>query len=152
VFTYYLLLTFYKQTWLQFLPARHSASTGTGYGPVSLCLCLRLSVTSRSSIETDKQIGLVLAWELPSTYATLYYKEIRVPPKNKGSSLWNFAHNSRLRKFRHDRSIVEACYQLSSRKVDSQSMMNWTVSSIAIVYHRNRQALSTARFCRARVH
>ena len=127
MFTYYLLLTFYKQTWLQFLPARHSASTGTGYGPVSLCLCLRLSVTSRSAIETNKQIGLVLAWELPSTYATLYYKEIRVPPKNKGSSLWNFAHNSGLRKFRHRRSIVETCYQLSSRKVDSQSMMNWTV-------------------------
>ena len=31
---------------------------GTSHGPVSVCVCL--SVTSRSSIETDERIGLVL--------------------------------------------------------------------------------------------
>ena len=47
--------------------------------------------------------------------------------QNKGSSLWHFAANSGLRKFRHGISIVEACYQLSSRKVDAQSVINWAV-------------------------
>ena len=46
------------------------ASAGTSYGPVSVCLCL--SVTSGSSIETDELIELVLACELPSTYPTLF--------------------------------------------------------------------------------
>jgi len=31
------------------------------------------------------------------------------------------------RKFRRGCSIVEACYQRSSRKVDAQSVINWTV-------------------------
>jgi len=49
--------------------------------------------------------------------------------QNKGSSLWNFVLNSGLRKFRHGISIVETCYRyrLSSRKVDAQSMIKWTV-------------------------
>jgi len=47
--------------------------------------------------------------------------------KNKGTSLWNFVLISRLRKFRHGISIVETCYQLSSRKVDAQSVINWAV-------------------------
>jgi len=32
-----------------------------------------------------------------------------------------------LRIFYHGMSIVETCYQLSSRKVDAQSVINWTV-------------------------
>ena len=84
---------------------------------VCLSVCLCPSVTSRSSIETAKRIGLFLAWELPSTYPTL------------GTSLWNFfAPNSGLEKFHHDRSIVEMYYQLSSTKVDAQSVINWTVA------------------------
>jgi len=47
--------------------------------------------------------------------------------QNKGTSLWNFVLNSGLRKFRHGISIVETCYQLSSRKVDAQSVINWAV-------------------------
>ena len=47
--------------------------------------------------------------------------------KNKGTSLWNFAPNSGLRKFRYDRLIVKTCYQPGSRKVDAQSVINWTV-------------------------
>jgi len=31
------------------------------------------------------------------------------------------------KKFRHSISIVEACYQLSSRKLDAQSVINWAV-------------------------
>ena len=79
--------------------------------------------------------------------------------RNKGTSLWNFVLKSGL-KFRHDISIVETCINLA-REVVAQSMINWVVvrrstksiippSSDArpLVYCRDRQALSTARFCR----
>ena len=54
-------------------------------------------------------------------------KEKSVISKNKGTSLWNFVLNSGLRKFRHGISIVETCHQLSSAKVDAQSVINWAV-------------------------
>ena len=44
--------------------------------------------------------------------------------QNKGTSLWNFFLNSGPGKFRHGVSIIEACYQLSSRKVDAQNVIN----------------------------
>ena len=47
--------------------------------------------------------------------------------KNKGTSYWNFVLNFGLRKFRHGISIVETCYQLISRKVGAQSVINWAV-------------------------
>ena len=47
--------------------------------------------------------------------------------QNKGTSLRNFVLNSELRKFRHGISIVETCYQLSQRKVDAHSVINWAV-------------------------
>jgi len=49
-------------------------------GAMALCLCLSESVTGRGSLETAEQIELVLAWDLPSTYPTRCYKEIRVSP------------------------------------------------------------------------
>jgi len=54
-----------------FLPMLCYSSTGTSHGPVSFCLCLCLSGTSRSSVETDERIELVLARELPSTRPAL---------------------------------------------------------------------------------
>ena len=57
-------------------------------------------------------------------------------------------------------STDETCYQLSLRKVDAQSVINWTVvghlvdnipelrCSITEVYDSDRQALSTALFRR----
>jgi len=69
--------------------------------------------------------------------------------------------NSGLRKFLHGISIVEACYKLSSRKVDAQSVINWAVvgqlvyntsdlrRSTTVVYRTDRQALFIVRFCRA---
>jgi len=56
--------------------------------------------------------------------------------KNNGTFLWNFVLNSGLRKFRHGISIAETCYQLSSRKVDAQSVINW-----AVVGHLSQQHL-----------
>jgi len=109
------------------LPARHYASAGTSLGPVSVSVCQ--SVTSRCSIETAERIWLVfLAWKLPSTYPTLCCKEIQVPSTIIVLRTGTFAPNSRLRKVRHGISTVEACYQLTARKVDAQSVMiNWAV-------------------------
>ena len=47
--------------------------------------------------------------------------------KNNGTSLWNFVQNSGLKKICFGVSIVETCYRLSWRKVDAQSVINWTV-------------------------
>jgi len=43
-----------------FLSARRSASAGSGYGPLYVCLSVCLSVTSRSSIDTSERVGLLL--------------------------------------------------------------------------------------------
>jgi len=58
-------------------------ATEPWYTAMVLCLsvCLSVSVKSRSSTETAERIELILAWELPSTYPTQCYKEIRVSPK-----------------------------------------------------------------------
>jgi len=59
-----------------------------------------------------------LAWRLLSTSPTLRYKEIQVS---------TFVPKSGLIKFRRSKSIVETRYQISSRKVDAQVVINWTV-------------------------
>ena len=135
-----------------------SAGTRPNYGPMSV------SVTSRCSISKRiNESSWFSACELSSTYPTLCCKEIGISPKIiKGTSLWNFFPNSGHENFRHGISIVETCYQLSSRKVDAQSVINWTVIGQLrsqylraptidqyIVYHSNHQALSTTRFRRA---
>ena len=85
---------------------------------MALCLCLsQVGVLSKRLNES----GWFLAWDLLSTYATLFCKEIQVLSKMRVLRLWNFARNSGLRKFRHR----------------------------PLVYRTDRQALSTARFCRA---
>jgi len=82
----------------------------TSHGPVS--------VTSRSSTKTAERIGLLNCVKRKFGYV-----------QNKGTSLGNYVLNSGLRKCRHgiDLSIVETCYQLSSRKVDAQTVINWAV-------------------------
>ena len=62
--------------------------------------------------------GWFSAWELPSTYSALRYKEIRIPSKIKilpSGTLLQIL--SGLEKFRHGVSVVETRYQLSSTKV-----------------------------------
>ena len=94
---------------------------------LAMALCPSVSVTSRCSIETAERIELVFGmWaSFQPSYTVL--KGNSVISKNKGTSLRSFVLNSGLRKFRHGISIVEACYQLSSRKVDAQSVINWAV-------------------------
>jgi len=67
------LASFYR---LNCLPERRYASAGTSCGPVSVCL----SVTSRSSVETDERIEPVLARALPSPCPTSSCRKIRVSP------------------------------------------------------------------------
>ena len=101
------------------------ASAGTS---LSIVLCLSLSQVGVLS-KRMKDSGWLLAWELTSAYPALWYRprEIQVPSNSNGTSLSNLAANSGLTKFRHGISIVEACYQLGSRKADAQSAINWTV-------------------------
>jgi len=92
---------------------------GTSHGPVSAC---------------RSQVGVLLkrlnesSWFLACESYTVSNGN-SVISKNKGTSLWNFVLNSGVRKFRHGISIVivETCYQLSSRKVDAPSVINWAV-------------------------
>jgi len=106
--------------------ARCYASTVQAMG---LCLSVRPSVTSRCSVETDERIQLVfgLSASFHPSYTVL--KGNSVNSKNKGASLWNFVLNSGLRKFSHGHgiSIVETCYELSSRMVDTHSVINWAI-------------------------
>jgi len=96
---------------------------GTSHGPVSVSVCHK-SVFYQTSERIELVFGTWASFH-PS-YTVL--KEIRLFPKIRTlTSLWNFVLNSGVRKFRHGISIVETCYRLSSRKVDAQSVINWTV-------------------------
>ena len=96
---------------------------GTSHGPVSVRpsqIGVLLKLLNESS--------WFLACELPSSRHIHCVKGKFGYLQNKGTSLWNFVLNFGLRKFRHGCiSIVETCYQLSSRKVDALSVINWAV-------------------------
>jgi len=103
----------------QSLLARRNASAGTSYGPVS--------VTSQCCVETVELIGLIFGMKASFNLSYLVlYRNLGIS-KNKGTSLWKFAPNSAFRKFHHSISIVKVCYQLSSRKVDAPSIINWAI-------------------------
>jgi len=92
---------------------------------LAMALCPSVCVCHKSKRLNES--GWFLARELPSTYPTLCHKEIQVPSKIMvlpNFPLELFFINSGLKKFRHSISIVEACYQLFSRKVDAQNVIN----------------------------
>jgi len=93
---------------------------------MGLCLCLCLSEVG-VLLKRLNESGWFLARELHSTYPTLCYKEIHVPLKIRVLPSGILLQTSGLRKFRNGISIVEGCYQLSSRKVEAQSVINWAV-------------------------
>jgi len=90
-------------------------------------------------------------WELLSIYPTLWFKEIRIFPKNKCTSFWNFAPNSGLRKFYHDisRGNLLSIYltKVVRDKLDCCQSAKLTIppssDSRPLVCHFDRQALST---------
>jgi len=87
-------------------------------------LALCLSVTSQCFIETAEQIKLVFGMGASFYLSCTVLKGNSGISKNKGTSLLNCG----LWKFRRGVSIVETCYQLSLRKVDAQSVINWTIT------------------------
>ena len=107
------LLRFYKTCNADhFVTARCNASAVLS----CLSVCLSVSVTSRSFIETTGRIELFFCTE---AFFDLSYRVLKRNSdiyKNNGTSLWDFVPNSGLRKFCHGISIVEACYRLISRK------------------------------------
>jgi len=88
---------------------------------VGVCL-LQVGVLSKRMDESRWVFCMGAFFDLSYTVI----KKFSYLQKN-GTSLWNYTLNSGLRKFRHSASIVEARYQLSSRKVDAQSAINWAV-------------------------
>ena len=67
---------------------------------MGLCLSVRLSVTSRCSVETAERIELVfLAGELPSTRPTLREKEIPFSPKIRALPSGILSHTLELENF-----------------------------------------------------
>ena len=80
--------TLYALCSSEFLPARHCASAGTSYGPVSVSLCL--SVTSRCSIKRGERTNLVFGMEASFDQSYTVIQENLGTYKNNGTSLWNF--------------------------------------------------------------
>ena len=110
------------------LPARLYASVVTSYGPVSMsmsvCVCHK-SVFCRKG--WTNQAGFWLGSFFRSVIHSVtikfrYLQKWGYFPLELCSKLWTVK-----RKFRHSISIVRMCYQLSSRKLDAQSVINWTV-------------------------
>jgi len=97
---------------------------------------------------------LAFHMEATWTYPTVCCNEIGIHVSTKVRvgllPYGTLSYNSGLRKFRHGQSIVETCYQLSSTKMDAQSVINWTVDNACngrpLVCHTDPPALSTARF------
>ena len=113
--------------------ARRYASVATSHDPVSVCLCLCLSVTSRCSIEMAERIELVFRMGAsfhPSH--TVLKKEIRVSSKIRAFPS-ELCPKLRTRKFCFAMSIVETCCQLSSTTVDAQRRAPRVEESIRIV-------------------
>ena len=84
-------------------------------GPFYTCyaVIICLTVTSRSSIEIDERIELVIGVGVCFHLSYIVLQGNSGILKNKGTYLRNFVSNSGLRKF----SFVETCHRLSSRKV-----------------------------------
>ena len=125
--------------------------------PVSVSVCVRLSQVGVPSKRMNES-GWVLAWELHSTYLTLCYKEIHVPSKIRvlpsgillqTSDLENFATA-----YRSSKRVINLARERRSErdKLDRRRSTKFIIplSSDArpLVYPTDRQALSTARFCR----
>ena len=101
---------------------------GTSYLWPSVRVRLCLSVTSRCSIETAErmELGVGAGASIYLSYTVL--KGNSRIFKTKGTSRWKFVPNSGLKtKFLTGILIIEGCVQLSSTKVDAQSVINCTV-------------------------
>ena len=135
--------------------SQHYASWGISYGPVSVCLSVsHKSVFYWSGWTIELVFGVEASFD--QSY-TVFWGNSHIY-KNKGTSLWNFFLNSRLRKFRNGMSI-ERAINLRARergrcsehdKLDHRWSADNTTKlwcSTTVVSRRDPQALSTARVC-----
>ena len=109
-----------RQKIISFLPTRCYASAGTSYSPVSVCLS-----HFRVLLKRMNESGWFFALELPLTYSRQCYKDIWVPPK-----IWVLPSRTLLQTVdlkNFSMSFVTTYYHLSSRKMDAQHVINWTV-------------------------
>ena len=97
------------------------------YASAVLAMGLCLSVCHKSEFYRNGWTNRAGFWHVSFLPPVLHCVKKSVISKNKGTFLKNFVLNSGLRKFRHGISIFETCYQLSSRKVDAHSVINWAV-------------------------
>ena len=138
----------YKFFWVaaRVLPARHYTTAGSSYGRVSVCLSISL-------LQVEGMNGLVCFWHgaffRPVPHFVLWkFRYLQ----NKSTFIRHFFPNTG----------PQHIDGRTSRKVDAQSVINWTVvghyvdntsehrRSTAVVYRRDRrEALSTAWFRRA---
>ena len=65
------------------------------------------------------------------TYPTVRYNKMQVSAKISALLAETLSETlSTLKKFRHNKSVVEMCHRLSSTKVDAPSVICWTQSSV----------------------
>jgi len=102
---------------LLFYPRDAMLATGT---TVAMALCLCLSQVGVLKKRLDES-SWFLAWGLLSTCPTLCFKEIQISSKIRVLFSGTLLQTRGI-------SIVEACCQLSARKVDAQSVINWPSS------------------------
>jgi len=99
---------------------------------LALCLCLSVCLSvclSQVGVLSKRMDGSswFLACRLHSTSHTLCCMKIHVSTKVTVLPSGTLSHTPDFKKFCFGISIVETCYRLSSRKVDAQSVINWTV-------------------------
>jgi len=140
--------------------ARRCASEGTGYGPVSVCVCL--SVTSRGVLSKWLDgSSWFLARELPSTCHTLCFKEIQVSGKIRYFPLevflkLGFKHFATA--YRSSNVLPTSSIEKGGRSHRDKSDRRWSTKLTiprtptldrCSLSHGDHEALSTARFRRA---
>ena len=98
---------------------------GTSHGPVSVrpSVCpSRVGVLSKQLNESS------WFWHVSFLPSVLHHVKRQFGYlQNKGTFLSNFVLNSDLENFATAYRSSKPCYQLSSRKVDAQSVINWAV-------------------------
>jgi len=125
------------------------------------CGPVPVSVTSRSSIETDERTELVFGTAASFHLSYTVLKGNSGISKTKVTALWNFVPNSGLQKILlrqiHRRDVFSTKFEKGGRserdKLNRRRSSRLTIppsfDSRPLIYHSNRRALSTARFRRA---
>jgi len=94
---------------------------------VSVCLSVCLSVCHKSEFYWSSWTNQAGFWQASFFPPILHCVKRKFRYlQNRGISLWKFLPNCGLRQLCFRISIVQTWYRLSSRKVDAQSVINWT--------------------------